>query len=728
MPDVLVPKPTGLMPRLSGAWSYLTGRGAPPAQPVGTDPVAQATPVEETAQPKVEEQPYSRVPGGLFVDPAWLNQLAINDDKVLTREGQHDLKLYDAILDDPTCASAFQQRRLAVVSKPWEVEAGDESAQAQAAADHLRDQLKAVPWDRICDRMLFGLWYGYAVGEAMFGVGPDGKIWLTNVLVPDRAWFGFTNAGELRLKSAENQQEVLPPNKFWTIRSGATHDFALYGVGLAHFCYWSVWFKKNAIKFWAIYLEKFGMPTAVAKYREGAGADEQKQALAVADAVGRSAAVAIPLGSELDLMAQGRTSDATYEEFCKAQDDNILRVILSQTGTSKSEAQGLGGSQSDVMKGVRDEVVAADSDLLHETFNQTIAKWLTLWNFGPDVAPPRVYRNLEPEDLLTKTAELDQKIKNLGYRRTEESFRETYGEGYERNPDPVLDPKTGMPVAPGQPGNPQRPGQPSAPPPPGNDNEDEDRKKTAEFAAYAASGPRSLYVSRKLLPASAKALLSWAAGQGIPNLFPADELHVTVLYSKTPVDWFAMGDAWSGEKLRVVPGGPRLVEKFGDDDSCVVLRFASQELTWRHEAMVRDGASHDFDGYSPHVTLTNDGADFSLEGVEPYQGALEFGPEIFEPIKGEDWGGDSTEFSAQELDAIDRWAAKLATEAEPMVAEFAASLKGKLEGVTTSEGLRLVLLEAVEQFPAERLGELTGLSFAAARAAAAAGETDQLAV
>jgi phage gp29-like protein len=71
-------------------------------------------------------------------------------------------------------------------------------------------------------------------------------------------------------------------------------------------------------------------------------------------------------------MAQGRTSDATYLQFCNQMDDAILRVILSQTGTSKSEAQGLGGSQSDVMKDVRDEVVAADSDVLHESFNRTV--------------------------------------------------------------------------------------------------------------------------------------------------------------------------------------------------------------------------------------------------------------------------------------------------------------------------------------------------------------------
>jgi hypothetical protein len=718
-PPLNLPQPASFFTRLRTGFDVIMGREA---QPTNNDPLAGASPEEEGAPPRTgETQVYSRSFEGFRVDPRWLQQLALNDDSVLMREGQHDLKLYDAILDDPTCASAFQQRRLAVVSKPWEVEAGDESAQAKAAADHLREQIKALPWDRICDRMLYAIWYGFGVGEAMFDYGPDGKVWLKNILVPNRSWFAFTNAGELRMKSAENPEgEALPPNKFWSIRSGASHDFALYGVGLAHWLYWPVWFKKNAIKFWAVYLEKFGMPTVLGKFPEGADDQVRNNTLEAATAVGRSAAVSTPENVTLELLASGRTSDATYEEFCAQMEDQILRVILSQTGTSKSEAQGLGGSQSDVMKDVRDEVVAADSDVLHESFNGTVARWLTEWNFGPNVAPPRVYRNLEPEEDLDAQAERDGKLKVLGWERTDESFREVYGEGYEKQekPEAKIDPATGLPY--------DKPA-----PPPGDrgnviDMAQERERRAAQFAAFATDGPRPLYVSRKLEAGSARKLLDWAAKAGIPNLEPLGELHVTVLYSRQAVDWFDMGEAWASDpagRLRVPPGGPRSIVRLGDN--CIVLRFASSDLKWRHDAMVERGASHD-DDYAPHVTIAKD-PDFDVESIEEaFQGELTFGPEIFEPLEMDEPA--AVNFSAAELDQIDRWAAKLADESEPIVAEFAASLKGKLEGITTPEALRVVLLDALEKFPAERLGELAGLSFTAARAAATAGESDQLAV
>jgi phage-related protein (TIGR01555 family) len=148
--------------------------------------------------------------------------------------------------------------------------------------------------------------------------------------------------------------------------------------------------------------------------------------------------------------------------------------------------------------------------------------------------------------------------------------------------------------------------------------------------------PRSLYVSRKLL--NGAEFIKWAKGQGFATTVPADELHVTVLFSRTPVDWMKMGSGWDQDaagKLKVAPGGARLVEKLGDKGA-VVLLFASSALSWRHEEMVRNGASHDFDEYQPHCTITYEGSDLDLSKVEPYRGELVFGPELFAEVV-DDW-------------------------------------------------------------------------------------------
>lgn len=709
-PPAQLPRP-GFMQRVRDAVL-----GAPLAQPLGENPVAEASPAEPEAKPIVGDV-FTRAYGGFSIDPAWLTQLALNDDTILQREGAHDLKLYDALLDDDTAFSTFQQRRFAVVSRPWTVEPGDDSPRAKEAADHLRGQIERIGWDRICDNMLYGRWYGYAVGECIFEIGPDGRYRIQDIVVPDRKWFGFTNGGELRMRTAESPEgEIVPPNKFWAYRCGATHDFAPYGTGLAHWCYWPIWFKKNGLRFWAVYLEKFGQPTALGKFPAGSKQDVVKNLLASAAAVGRDSAVVVPNDTELTLMAEGRSGSGTHKEFVDSMDVALMRVVLSQAGTSKSEAQGIGSGAADVHKVVRDEVVRADSDMLHESFNRGPAAWLTAWNFGPDVAPPRVYRNLEDQEDLNSIVERDTKLKALGWVRTEDSAKEVYGDCYEK-----AEPPAQLTVM-GQPGSPVAV----------NDNAAAARaearaKRAAEFSAM---DPAPLYVSRKVQPETGRKLLAWARSKGIPNLEKLADLHVTVLKSREPVDWFEMGDPWGPLDddgiLKVMPGGPRAILKLGDKGA-IVLRFNSGALKYRNEEMRERGASSDFPTYEPHITLGY-APDFEIpDDLEAFQDELLFGPELFEPLQVDlQPFDDNVEFSVAELDAVDKFAAQLANETDPVLMEFAATLKGKLHGIKSAQGLRVALLEALERWPADRLGEIAGLPMAATRAAAQAGATNRL--
>lgn len=161
---------------------------------------------------------------------------------------------------------------------------------------------------------------------------------------------------------------------------------------------------------------------------------------------------------------------------------------------------------------------------------------------------------------------------------------------------------------------------------------------------FTDATPRPLYVRRDLKPASAKALIAWAKSNGFTTTLEASDMHVTVLYSKQPVDPMKMGETWGNEDdggLTVKAGGPRALERFGE--GAVVLQFASWNLASRHDDMVRAGASHDYPEYSPHVTITYSApAGLDLEAVRPFTGELAFGPEIFEPLDA-DWKGKINE-------------------------------------------------------------------------------------
>lgn len=160
-----------------------------------------------------------------------------------------------------------------------------------------------------------------------------------------------------------------------------------------------------------------------------------------------------------------------------------------------------------------------------------------------------------------------------------------------------------------------------------------DAERAALKALFDAT-PRTLYVSRKVQ--NVADLKAWAKAQGLPEL--QDDLHVTIAYSTTPVDWIEMGATWAdfgnngkGE-LVITAGGPRVVEPLGDRTA--VLMFASSDLSWRNREMREKGASWSWPDYSPHISLTAEPVD--LASVEPYRGKIMLGPEIFEEIEGED--------------------------------------------------------------------------------------------
>lgn len=135
--------------------------------------------------------------------------------------------------------------------------------------------------------------------------------------------------------------------------------------------------------------------------------------------------------------------------------------------------------------------------------------------------------------------------------------------------------------------------------------------------------PRSLYVSRPLKNASDVA--AWAEKAGIKNLLPAEDMHVTVAYSRSPMSWpQAADDAVTAPDAGGELNGTRSLETF--DKGAAVLRFDSPDLARRWQELRDAGASWDHEGYRPHVTLSYDpGVD--VASIEPFPGALEFGPE-----------------------------------------------------------------------------------------------------
>lgn len=364
------------------------------------------------------------------------------EDSILkTKGGIENLRIYRELLRDDQVAATWQQRRLTLTSCDTIVEDGAEDAVSKAAAEALREELAALNWDDVTDKMLFSVFYGWGVAEIMWR--PDGaRVAFDKIVVRDRARFRFDRQGALYLW--RQGWRLMPDRKFWTISTGADHHDEPYGLGLAHSLYWPVFFKRNDIKFWLVFLEKFGMPTAIAKVPAGQISDPTivNKAIAMLRQIATDAGVVVPDNVAVELLEAARGGAADYESLHNAMNAAISKIVVGQTMTTDN---GSSLSQAKVHQNVAEAIMQADSDLLCGSFTAGPVKWWCEWNF-PGAVPPRVRRRTEPSEDLDARAARDERIIKLGYEPTEDYIRETYGDGWQKKQAPAVLPMFGQPA------------------------------------------------------------------------------------------------------------------------------------------------------------------------------------------------------------------------------------------------------------------------------------------
>ena len=357
----------------------------------------------------------------------YLNEIRHPNDPVLQGLGG-DLKAYETVTRDSRVRSAFSQLRHAVTSSDWVVDSASDDAVDVAAADFLREQLHRIRFDDLTRKMLNGLMLGYAVAEFIWEV-EGSRVVIKEVKVRKARRFVFGTDHSLRLRErGVPGGRRMPERKFWVFKAPSEDDDEPYGLALAHWLYWPVYLKRNCVKFWAVALEKFGAPTAKGSYPSGATPKQKKALLAAAEAVASEAAVIFPQGMDLELLEATRRAGGDHDIFKKAMNEMITEVILGNTATTDV---GAWRGTAEVQKDAVDDGTKAIGDLICESFNDSVAVWLTEWNF-PGAKPPRVWRNMEPEEDLNSAIDRDQKIHGMGFEPSEEYITTKYGGDWTR--------------------------------------------------------------------------------------------------------------------------------------------------------------------------------------------------------------------------------------------------------------------------------------------------------
>lgn len=383
--------------------------------------------------------------------PTWNGILQPSDEVLLQRGGGKGYALYDEIGRDPRVKATLRKRVLAVLARPWTIEAGGDGPADQAAAELCERQVAGLRFDRICGDLLEAILKGFAVGEVMWEPR-EREMWVRAVVKRDQRRFLFDTEGRARLLTQADmlRGEELPAMKFLVHQVDA-QPANPYGEALGRTLFWPVWFKREGIRFWMAYLEKYGQPTTIGKHTPGADDKAVAALLDVMRSISQETGIAIPDDTSLEFLEAKRTGGADYQGLVRYMDEQIAEAVLGETLTTNV---GQAGSRaaSETHNDVREELTDADADLLSETVNQLL-RWITLLNFPPGTVPPTLWRRRPDDEDLNQRAERDTKIHALGFEPTQEYIDATYGAGFLKkapaSPFPMLAPQAGQnPMAP----------------------------------------------------------------------------------------------------------------------------------------------------------------------------------------------------------------------------------------------------------------------------------------
>ena len=329
------------------------------------------------------------------------------DDTLIQKGGGEGLKIYDEIERDTHAWSVLQKRKHQVIGREWIVRPGGEDAVDIKAADFIRAQLDALPFDQICLDLLDATLKGFAISELIYEY--DGThIVIDRVRSLDQRRFIFDRDWKPRLltTAAPTQGQELPERKFLIHRFGLKGNNP-YGLGLGTRLFWPVLFKRNGVMYWQRFLERFAAPIPVGKYPEG-GSEHRRALMQTLAQMNHRSAITVPIGTELETFETKRSGTVDYSVWGRFWNAEISKATLGETLTTEMGDNGARAA-SEIHANMLDMLVDSDADLLSGTLNGQMIAWLTRVNFAnarpPQVWRPRPSNELEQETLAEKRAE-----------------------------------------------------------------------------------------------------------------------------------------------------------------------------------------------------------------------------------------------------------------------------------------------------------------------------------
>lgn len=331
-----------------------------------------------------------------------------NPDIVLQSVGRR-IERYRDLLYDAHVSSCVQSRKSGVLSLEWEINRG---AMKSPEALFIENIFKNLDIPKIIQDILDAVFFGYAFLE-VYWLPLKGRIVPVDVVGKPQEWFFFNHNNEPRFRKEilKREGEPLGTKKFFVVQHNPTYTNP-YGEAILSKCYWPVFYKKETIKKWMSFSEKFGQPivdVSAANLDSDAMVKLQNEIVNMAD----DSIFVHPEDVAMKFTEAARLSTvAIYKDAINMFNTEVSKAVLSQTLTTE---QGDTGSyaMSQTHFQIRGDVVDTDKRIVEQHFNDLI-KWIVELNFGslPVIPKFEMYEETQVDLTLSqRDVNLYQQIK-----------------------------------------------------------------------------------------------------------------------------------------------------------------------------------------------------------------------------------------------------------------------------------------------------------------------------
>jgi len=360
-----------------------------------------------------------------------------NPDPVLRKSGD-PIKVYRELRSDPKVSAVVGSRKAGVKAYKNRLDPLEADKRLVALIEKLFAEF--VEPDSLIDEILEAAEFGYKPFELLWDSVEGGLLPVgyqkddAGLPLEDEArgiigrppeWFGYSPDSRLVFfsKSAAFEGERVPDRKFVVARrrSSAANP---YGEAFLSSVFWPVVFKKNGVKFWNLFVEKYGSPFLLGKYPRGAQTKEIDGLLDALDSMYQDAVAAIPEGSSLEMIERkgGSGGNVEFANLCDYMDRQIAQSVLGQNLTSDVSSGSLAAAE--VHAAVKDEIVEDDAKIV-ERFFADLIRTIRDVNFPSSKLPK--FKLERPSKIDATLADRDEKLKNLGVGFTRSYFERSHG-------------------------------------------------------------------------------------------------------------------------------------------------------------------------------------------------------------------------------------------------------------------------------------------------------------